>query len=96
METGRVDAAAREDGWLVSRVTSHERRPTLTLTALASDGSKLAEENVVSPVGGYPRMAVIGGKAVVVFTEPAGAGNSRVGMILVPGSPKSDRSTPTP
>jgi hypothetical protein len=96
METGRVDAAARKDGWLVSRVTSHERRPALTLTALASDGSKLAEETMVSPVGGYPRMAVIGDKAVVVFTEPSGAGNSRVGVILVPGSPKSDSSTPTP
>lgn len=95
-ETGRVDAATLKDGWLVSRVTSQERRPTLTLTSLATDGKKLAEENVAGPVGGYPRMAVIRGSALVVFTESAGAGNSRVGVILIASSPSSGSSTPTP
>lgn len=77
-ETGRVDAVATASGWLVSRVTTHERKPTLTLTTLAADGSPTAEESVAAPVGGYPRMAVAEDDVVVVFTEPAGQGNSRV------------------
>jgi hypothetical protein len=69
------------DGWLVSRVTTHERTPALTLTWLSTDGATVAEEKAVGPVGGYPRMAVAEDAIVIVFTEPAGQGNSRVGVL---------------
>lgn len=80
-ETGRVDAAALANGWLVSRVTTQERKPALTLTWLSTDGSTVAEEQAAGPVGGYPRMAVDGDAVIIVFTEPAGEGNSRVGVL---------------
>lgn len=77
-ELGRLDATTWGDGWLVSRVTTQERKPSLTITTLAADGTLQDTQSFASPVGGYPRMAATGPVAVVVFTEPAGEGDSRV------------------
>lgn len=80
-ELGRLDATMWGDGWLVSRVTTQERKPSLTLSTLAADGTVQSTQSVASPVGGYPRIATTGPVAMVVFTEPAGAGDSRVVVV---------------
>lgn len=92
-ETGRVDAVAVGDGWLVSRVTTHERKPALALTWLSADGAPEAEKQAAGPVGGYPRMAVVDDAVVIVFTEPAGQGDSRVGVLrTIRGPAKTTQS----
>ena len=84
-ETGRVDVAAVANGWLVSRVSTRERTPIITLTWLSADGTLVAEKQTAGPVGGYPRMAVADDAVMIVFTEPAGQGNSRVGLLRTVG-----------
>jgi hypothetical protein len=80
-ELGRIDAAAWRDGWLVTRVRTPERTPTLFVTTLAADGSALVEQSIAGPVGGYPRIAVDRDVVLLVFTEPVAAGDSRVGIV---------------
>jgi hypothetical protein len=81
-ELGRLDVVALpRDGWLVSRVTTTERVPALTLTTLDSEGVTQTDQTVASPVGGYPRLAMHDGTVLVVFTEPNGSGDSRVAVL---------------
>ena len=81
-ELGRVDAAALPGGeWVVSRVTTRERVPALTLATLSAEGAIAREQVVAAPVGGYPRLAVHGPTVLVVFTEPAGAGDTRITVL---------------
>lgn len=87
-ETGRVDVAAwGTDQWIVSRVTTSERVPALALTRVGGDGANLSETTIASPVGGFPRLAVHGDVALIVFTEPAASGASRVGVARVRAAP---------
>lgn len=79
-ELGRLDTATWGDGWLVSRVTTHERTPSLTLSTLSAEGAVESTHSIASPVGGYPRIAVAGEVALIVFTEPTGTGDSRIAV----------------
>lgn len=83
VELGHVDAVAFADGWLVSRVTTPDRKATLNLTPLKGDGTPATDQVVASPVAGYPRMAVREDVAIVVFTEPAADGDSRIAVFRV-------------
>lgn len=81
-ELGRLDATTLpNDRWLVSRLTTRERVPALTLTELAPNGSRLHEYTVASSAGGYPRLAFNDGTVLVVFTEPVQGGSSRVAIL---------------
>ncbi len=80
-ELGRVDAAEFAGGWLVSRVTTQDDTPTLTVTQLSADGEARADQHLAAPAGGYPRVAVIDDVALMVFTQPSGGGNSTVAVV---------------
>lgn len=79
-ELGRVDAVAHGAGWLVSRVTTNDGKPAVTLTSLADDGTPAHERTIAAPAGGYPRMAVREGTSLLVFTEPGTGGDTRIAV----------------
>ncbi len=76
-ELRRVDAADFAGGWLVSRVTTQDDTPTLTVTRLTADGEARADQHLAGAAGGYPRLTVIGDVALTVFTQPSGGGTAR-------------------
>ena len=89
-ELGRVDLAAwGEEAWLALRVALRGRVPTLVVSALDPSLRERASLDVAGPVGGYPRIAVSGGTALVAWTEPVAgeSGATRIGLARITAAP---------
>jgi hypothetical protein len=84
-ELGRLDLAAWADGrWLASRVAAPQRVPALRLSLLDADGASVAEYPIADKVGGYPRIATIAERGLLVWAEQGDApGSSRIGVARI-------------
>ena len=90
-ELGRVDVVAHGEGWFVSRVSERNGKPALILSRLSSAGTPGTEQVVAPSVLGYPRMAASGEVVLLVFAEPAEAGNTRIAAVRGTPISGSDR-----
>jgi hypothetical protein len=83
-ELGRVDIAAWPGGWLATRVAATDRVPTLWLSQADEQGRAVAAHNVAAKVGGYPRIASLGGIALLAWAEQGdSAGETRIGLARI-------------
>lgn len=83
-ELGRVDLAGWAEGWLYSRVSSHNGVLSLWLARLDAQGTSDAAIKLADKIGGFPRLAVHQGTGLVVWAEQGErSGSSRIGIARV-------------
>lgn len=86
--SGRVDAAAWHDSFLLTWISRARDRPAIELAVLNADGGAetsipIAEPALRGRATGFPRVASDGKRALVVWPELGGDGRPVIGAALL-------------